>query len=211
MQELANVQRLPLAVHAAGLPETRFRWIHAASFLERQQFATLGALDDDDTAAAIEIRIREAGRRIDFDALHLLVAASKGHPYTVQLMGSAAWDAATGPDIDTTAAQHGIDHAIALLQEQLFVGRWRQLTPTQRRYIQTAAAVEDPDTGEISSTAIAVALGTTTKALSKQRDELIRVHQLIVSEGRDRLAFALAGLGDWIRQHPQSRRLTSDR
>ena len=107
--------------------------------------------------------------------------------------------------------RHGIDHAVAVLQEQLFVGRWRQLTPTQRRYIQTAAAVEDRDTGGISSTAIAVALGTTTKALSKQHDELIRVHQLIVSEGHDRLAFALPGLGDWIRQHPEATGRTSDR
>ena len=201
MQELSNVQRLPLAVYGAGLPETRFRWIDAASFLERQQFATLGALDADDTAAAIEIPIREAGRTIDFDALQLLVDASKGHPYTIQLMGSAAWDAAAGPDIDAAAARHGINQAVAVLQEQLFVSRWRQLTPSQRRYIQTAAAVEDLDTGDISSTAVASALGTTTKAQSKQRDELIRIHQLIISEGRDRLTFAHPGLGDWIRQH----------
>jgi AAA ATPase domain len=204
MQELANVQQLPVAVHAGGLPETRFQWINAASFLERQQFATLGALGDDDTAAAIEIPIREAGRRIDFDALQRLVHASKGHPYTIQLMGSAAWDAATGSDIDATAARQGIDQAIAVLQDQLFVSRWRQLTPSQRRYVETAASIEDRDTGEFSSTSIAIALHATTKALSKQRDELIRVHQLIVSHGRDRLAFAHPGLGDWIRQQSQA-------
>ena len=74
MQELANVRRLPVAVWAAGLPDTRTRWIDAASPLERQHFTILGNLDPDATAAALEIPLHEAGRRIDPDALDLLVA-----------------------------------------------------------------------------------------------------------------------------------------
>ena len=103
MQDLANVQRLPLAVYAAGLPETRNRWINAASFLERQTFTTVGRLDEADTAAAIEIPVREHGRQIDLDALELLIDASKGHPYTVQLMAFNVWEAATGAVVDRLA------------------------------------------------------------------------------------------------------------
>ncbi len=200
MQELANVQQLPISLEAAGLPETRNRWINAASFLERQPFTTLGRLDDSDTAAAIEIPVREHGRQIDLDAVELLVAASKGHPYTVQLMAFNAWEAADGHTIDWAAAQRGVDQGVAVLREQLFIGRWRLLTPSQRRYAHAAAAVEDRRTGDISSAAIARHLGTTTKALSKQRDELIRTHQLLVDDGRDRLSFGQPGLGAWIRE-----------
>ena len=109
MQELANVRRLPVAVWAAGLPDTRTRWIDAASPLERQHFTLLGNLDPDATAAALEIPLRDAGRRIDPDALDMLVTGSAGFPYAVQLMGAAAWDAAGDHAvIDMAAARRGV-------------------------------------------------------------------------------------------------------
>jgi AAA ATPase domain len=210
MQELANVQDLPIAVYVAGLPDTRARWLDAASFLERHPFTTLGPLGADDTAAAIEIPIREHGRTIDDDALDLLVVESKGHPYAVQLMAAAAWTAAENANIDRDAARNGVDSGVGTLREQVFGARWRQLTEAQRRYAVAAAAVEDRSSGAISSAQVAAHLGATTKAVSRQRDDLIRVHQLLASDGRDHLTFTQPGMGDWLRLQHEGRRRAHD-
>lgn len=200
MQELANGRRLPITVWAAGLPDTPTRWIDAASPLERQRFTTLGNLNPDATAAAFEIPIRDAGRRVTADALDVLVTGSAGFPYAVQLMGAAAWDAAGDRDlIDVAAARRGVAHGLAILREQLFVARWRQMAPSVRDYVRAAAELEDPISGVIVSSAVAHRLGMLTSALSTRRAELIDKHQVLHSLGRDQMAFSQPGFGQWLR------------
>jgi type II secretory pathway predicted ATPase ExeA len=200
MQELANGRRLPITVWAAGLPDTRPRWIDAASPLERQHFTALGNLDADATADAFEIPLRDAGRRINPDALDVLVTGSAGFPYAVQLMGAAAWDAAGDHNlIDIGAARRGVADGVAVLREQLYVARWRPMPPAVQNYLRAAAELEDPITGVIVSSAVARRLGAPTSALSTRRADLIDKHQVLRSIGRDQMAFTQPGFGEWVR------------
>ncbi len=199
MQELANVRRLPVAVWAAGLPEARHRWIDAASPLERQRFTVVGNLGRDDAVAALAIPIREAGGVVDDEVVEQLAAASNGFPYVIQLIGYHAWEAAGDGPLDADAARTGIRRAVDELQPQLFVARWRQLTPALRDYVAAAAEVEDPATGLVSSSAVAQRLGMSTAQVSGRRDLLINTHQLLASPGRDQLVFSQPGLAHWVR------------
>lgn len=200
MQELANIGRLPISLAIAGLPDAQGLWIDAASMLERQRFTKLGNLDESSTMAALEVPIIEAGKSIDIDALRRLTDASLGYPYAVQLMGAAAWDAAgERATIEVGAAEQGVAIGSEVLREQVFVSRWRQMSPSVREYVKVAAALEDLSTGVIVSSAVAARLGATTSALSTRRDELIRVHQVLVSDGRDQLRFSQPGFGVWVR------------
>ncbi|MDQ3029336.1 MAG: hypothetical protein M3R09_04755, partial [Actinomycetota bacterium] len=68
-----------------------------------------------------------------------------------------------------------------------------------RDYVRAAAALEDPATGSISSSAIARRLGKSTAAVSTRRADLIATHQVLRSDSRDRLAFTQPGFGAWVR------------
>jgi hypothetical protein len=197
MQQLANVERYPIAVWAAGLPETRPRWIDASSPLERQRFTVLENLGRDDAAAAFEIPIIEAGRRIAPDALEYMVVESLGFPYVIQLMGSAAWEAARGEVIDLDAVRIGVAAAVTTMQDQLFVARWRRMSPLARDVLAAAAELERH--GLVSSSEVAARLGMSTQQLSKVRQQLIEQHQVLASPARGQLEFTQPGLAEWVR------------
>jgi type II secretory pathway predicted ATPase ExeA len=199
MQQLANGARLPIAVCASGLPDARRRWIEAASSLERQQFTELGHLDPDDSAAAFEIPIQEAGRRIDPLALRLMVKSSNGFPYAIQLIGDRVWELAGGETLTVEDAERGVAAAMGQLREQLYASRLRAMSPSVRAYVHGAAAVEDVVSGAIDSVHVAASLGLTTKQASARRAEAINVHQVLMSDGRGVLRFAHPGFGEWLR------------
>ena|GEM_PF-545585 len=199
MQELANVQSLPVAILAAGLPSTRSIWLDAASSLERQEFTTIGNLDANDTEAAFAIPIRETRRQIEDAALHDLVQASRGFPYAIQLIGAATWDATDADVIDGAAVRIGIADALATLEEQVFTTRWRHIPSGHREYLQAAADLVDRATGIVAPSAIAERLGKTTAALSTRRTDLINEHQVLASAGRDQLTFTQPGFAEWVR------------
>jgi AAA ATPase domain len=199
MQELANVQRLPIALCAAGLPETRTTWIDGASSLERHHFDVLGNLNHDDTMDAIAIPIRENGRTIVDDALATLAKATNGFPYAVQLMGALAWDASPSNEIGNDAVRLAIDVGTQQLAEQLFVARWRQMSGGERTYLRAAAAVEDPGTGVIVSSAIGRQLGLSTQQLSPRRAALINTHHIFEALQRDQMRFSQPGFAQWVR------------
>ena len=102
----------PFLVLAAGTPDARRRIREAATFNERGfEPVPVGRLQRSDTTAALTEPARAAGRPIARDALALLAEQSQDHPYFVQLLGSAAWRAATrvGADgISPAAATQGM-------------------------------------------------------------------------------------------------------
>jgi hypothetical protein len=109
-------------------------------------------------------------------------------------------------------ARRGVAAGLAVLREQLFVARWRQMAPSVRDYLRAAAHVEDPTSGTIVSSEVARRLGLATSALSTRRAELIDKHQVLRPVGRDLMKFTQPGFGAWVRAlatHPTRDELAS--
>jgi hypothetical protein len=185
IQDVANVQRLPLALVGAGLPNTQQTFQQAdVTFLERLGVTSIGLLSDGDTRDAIEIPIVDAGRRVSATALDILARASGGYPYAIQLVGSYCWDAA-GEDAEIGARQARIaerktnDH----LRSGVFVTTWQRVSPADRTYLVAAAQTRTAD-GESRTSQIAERLGRVPSATTAMRDRLINRHAILYSPAR---------------------------
>lgn len=108
---------LPFVVFAAGTPDAPSRLRESATYLERGfERRRIGRLTREAAIAAFAEPTRAAGRPTSSDALERLRDASQDYPYFIQLLGSAAWDAAeNAPAISEAAAQEGIQRAHPLI------------------------------------------------------------------------------------------------
>ena len=171
LQQLANVQRLPVALVAVGLPSTGHLLRRAEvspGFVERLQAIRIDNLDPAATRDAIETPFLDAGREIEPAAVELMVTATHGYPYAIQVVGHACWDAA-GDDATVTLA--AAEQAGATLDEvldaQVFQPRWAAMSPGDRQYLYVAAQLAD-NAGVVSANAIAEALGRAPAHVTRQ-------------------------------------------
>lgn len=199
IQDVANVQRLPLALVGAGLPNTRQAFQRSnVTFLERLELAPIGLLGDGDTRDAIEIPIIDAGRRISVAALDILARASGGYPYAVQLVGSYCWDAAGHEgELGVRHARIAEQKTLDDLQSGVFVTSWQRVSPADRTYLIAAAQARTPD-GESRTSEIAERLGRVPSATTAMRDRLINRHAILYSPARGVVRFTLPGFADWV-------------
>lgn len=203
-----NGQNLPVALVAAGLPNTRSRLkgVPGATFIERQRDIVLGNLDVDEVREALERPLVDHERDYEPGIFEPMIAAA-GYPYAVQLVGGHTWDAAGDrPTITVAHATIGATRARADLGV-IYSSRWEQLTDRQQDYM-LAVVKSLNDSGTASSSAVATSLGGSTSDFSRIRDALLNRHQLLYSESTDALRLALPGLDDWIDRrtdHPRHR------
>ena len=95
----AKSKPAPFLVLAAGTPDAPRRLRQAGTFNERDfRRCRIGRLDRAATMAAVSEPARAAGRPIAEAAAALVAEESQDYPYFVQLLGSAAWEAADGED-----------------------------------------------------------------------------------------------------------------
>lgn len=207
IQDVANVRRLPLALVAAGLPNTQQAFQHAkVTFLERFEVASIGLLGDGDTRDAIEIPIIDAGRRITPAALDILARVSGGYPYAIQLAGSFCWDAA-GADVELTvrharvAARKTKDE----LEDGVFLSSWERVSPGDRAYLIAAAGAMTSE-GDARTADIAERLGRHPSATSAARDRLINRHAVLYSPARGMVRFMLPGFAEWVARQAATHR-----
>ena len=108
----------PVAVITAGLPVTPEALTRAATFGERSAFVPLDLLSEADARAALTEPAESLGVEWSPEALDRVVAEAQGHPYFLQLIGSATWNAARPEEVVFGAraytqygcsACHGID------------------------------------------------------------------------------------------------------
>ncbi|MGZ4739587.1 MAG: ATP-binding protein [Ilumatobacteraceae bacterium] len=203
IQDVANVQRLPLALVGAGLPNTQHTFQRAnVTFLERLRLAPIGLLNDGDTRDAIEIPIVDAGRRINATALDVLAKASGGYPYAIQLVASYCWDAAGQEgEINARHAHTAERKANDELRGGLFITSWQQVAPADRTYLIAAANTRNAD-GESRTADIGEFLGRAPSATTAMRDRLINRHALLYSPARGVVRFTLPGFADWVAHQP---------
>ena len=118
----------PFLVLAAGTPDAPRRLLQFGTYNERGfEFLPVGRLARQDTNAALSVPARNAGRPIEEDALALLAEESQDYPYFVQLLGSAAWKAATPSDskITRSTAERGLTEFGAQVEE-FYERRYRE-------------------------------------------------------------------------------------
>ena len=132
----AKSRPAPFLVLSAGTPDAPRRLLRCGTYNERGfEFLPVGRLARQDTNAALSEPARMAGRPLAEDALALLAEESQDYPYFVQLLGSAAWQAAAGSDpsdsrIDLSAAQQGVTE-FSSRSAQFYARRYREAESRQ--------------------------------------------------------------------------------
>ena len=190
---------LPVAMFAAGLPDSPETINRAVTFSERFAYRILDLLDNDAVAVALSQPAGDVGVAWDRVAIDLAVERSQGFPYTVQLYGEAAWIAAGYPE---AGGRITLDHVVRGEQavredlRALFRARWERATSREQSVLQAMATLGD---GPVHRKRLASALGLTSNALSVPRGRLID-KGLIYSTGRGELAFSIPGFSEYVRE-----------
>ncbi len=198
LQHLPGDGAAPAAVFAAGLPNADTVLRAAASFTERWDYQPLGLLSPNAAIAALVRPAQRLGVTWAPDSLQVAVEYAEGFPFTLQLLGDAAWRAAGRPDAGhqiTLAHVGAAQEAIATDLETLHRARWNAATPAEQKFLQAMA-----DIGGISvnRTEIATVLRVASRSLSEARERLISKGIIRVT-GHGQLGFTINGFGDYLR------------
>lgn len=187
----------PLSVITAGLPVTPEALTRAATFGERSAFVPLDLLSDADARTALTAPAESLGVEWSAEALDRLVAEAHGHPYFLQLVGSAAWNAAR-PDEGDVLGLDAVDAGVPAANEQLtamYRARWGSATEGEQAFLAAMAAA---GTDNVTRAQIAHRLGVSTQAISVPRERLIE-KGVIEPVGHGLVRFTLPGFGDYVR------------
>ncbi len=129
----AAVQRaksgpVPFLLVCAGTPDAPRRIRQAGTFNERgfTQYR-IGRLDRSATLAALREPAQASGRPFTQDAAGFLAEQSQDYPFFIQLLGSAAWEAAAedAVEISLREAQQGAAECVHTI-ETLYEGRYQE-------------------------------------------------------------------------------------
>ncbi|MDQ6613386.1 MAG: ATP-binding protein [Actinomycetota bacterium] len=187
----------PVVLVGAGLAGMRDPE-RAVSYFERAEWHEIGTLNHAETLQALQIPAANAGRPLDHDAAEILVEASGGYPYAVQLYGHHAWRASAGQTrINRKAAQRGVLSGGRQLDQGLYANRWAQASPGERNYLAALASILG-SSPEVRGAQVAAELGVTTRQVGTVRDRLIKKGTL-TSDG-ELLTFSVPGMADYVRR-----------
>lgn len=188
----------PLTVVTAGLPATPEAITKAATFGERSAFVPLDLLSPADARSAVEAPAAALEVAWAPDALARVVAEAGGHPYLLQLLGSAAWDAVrpvAGTEISLADVRSGIPAASEQL-DAMFRARWASASPREQAFLR---AMADAGSDHVGRAEIAAALGQDSRAISVPRERLID-KGIIEPVGHGLVRFTLPGFAAYVRR-----------
>lgn len=202
LQHITRRELLPVAFVGAALPEIESTLLNdrGMTFFQRCARANIGPLEPTDTELALRRPISDAGREIDNEALRMIVEASRGHPYTIQLLGYHGWEMAFADPAAPEASRIEVEHARAATLEaeraeldQIVKPVWTGLSEMDRNFL--AAMSPDNDASTISD--IAQRLDRSTNYAQHYRRRLIRAG-VIEPAGRGRVRFVYSGTREWL-------------
>lgn len=190
----------PLALITAGLPVTPEAIIRAATFGERSAFVSLDVLRETDARALLTVPAEAQEVWWTDEALTLVLAECAGHPYLLQLLGSATWRAGAptrGSTLDAGHVRAGIPAAKDQL-DAMYRARWASATPAEQAFVSAMAQV---GSANVSRASIAAGLGQSSSAISVPRERLIE-KGVIEPVGHGLVRFTLPGFADYVRGLP---------
>lgn len=192
----AERERFPLGVLGAGLPQTKALLTRAATFGERSHEIVLSELDDATAARVLTAPAEKQSVHWADDALAEAVRAADGYPQSLQIIGSATWDAARPSSGDTLTAadlERGWPRARGDLVS-LFAARWTVATDSERAFLRAMASLPGPI---VRRGAIAERLGVPTEALGMARRNLLN-KGIVEEAGHGLLRFTAPGFDEFV-------------
>ncbi len=188
-------ERRRVALFMAGLPQQVSQLLNeeTVTFLRRANLYTLDRIPDFEIRVAIEKTVGSAGGTVSPEALDLLVEATDGYPYMMQLAGYRSWEHAEGGRIGEADARWGIERACEEMDHRILSVAYRSLSRKDREFLAAMAQ----DEGESRQADVAVRMGVTSGYASEYKRRL--VEQGVVEErGRGIVAFAIPGMRDYV-------------
>lgn len=184
----ANQRQVPVTMLAAGLPQLLGQMGRAKSYAERLfEFIEVGPLDAAAASSAIRVPIEREEEAIDDDALAAIVEQTQGYPYFLQEWGKHSWDTAEASPITHEHVIAATITALADLDASFFRVRFDRLTPAEKRYLRSMAAL---GAGPHRSGDIAEALGVKVSSVAPTRNSLIN-KGMLYSPGHGDTAFTV--------------------
>ena len=167
------------------------------TFLRRAERSHLGSVAPEDIRPALRTPVEQAGRSIDADALDLMVDATRGYPFLIQLVGASTWRVHPGePRITAEDARFGADRARRRMETLVYEPAMAGLSATDRSFL--LAMAEDDGPSQIAD--IQRRLDVDKGYANVYRSRLIAV-ELIEPAGHGRIQFALPYLREYLREH----------
>ncbi|MYA38056.1 MAG: AAA family ATPase [Acidimicrobiia bacterium] len=199
VQHITRRELLPMALVGAALPEIEATILsdRGMTFFQRCARIRLRPLEPFDTELALRRPITDAGEAIENEALQVMVKASRGHPFTIQLLGYHGWEEAFG---GRRASRIKVEHARSAAYEagwaeleQIVKPIWAGLSEMDRSFLVAMAR----DDGPSSVGEIARRLDRSANYAQNYRRRLIAAG-MITSAGRGKVRFLHHGTAEWL-------------
>jgi hypothetical protein len=191
---------LPVALFAAGLPESVGVINAAVSNSERFAYRQLKDLPPDAVAVALANPARQLGIGWSADAIDAAVRYAAGYPHTVQLIGENSWRHAGFPDPGATIRREHVEAAAADVEQdlrELFTARLSKVTrQAELEFVLAMASLGD---GPVRRSAIAATLDKPSDALGVPRGRLIGAG-IITDSSHGFLEFTVPGFAAFVRE-----------
>jgi hypothetical protein len=200
LQLVTKRRSLPIALVVAGLPQLPSLLTGPSmTFLERMPKIELGFLDPAACRLALTKPAADRGVRFTDDALSILVDASGGYPYFVQLLGYHVWEARSGRIVDRAAVTAAVREAARMAAAQVFTPRWERLAPKEQEFLRAMCEIQSGDAEHpVAVAEVRERLG----AASYEDISYLRVRLLqkgvVRPAGRGLLRFTFPGMAEWI-------------
>ena len=199
VQHITRRELLPMAFVGAALPEIEATVLsdRGMTFFQRCARILLRPLEPSETELALHRPISDAGAAIEEQALQIMVRASRGHPFTIQLLGYHGWNAAfeekPGTRIGLEDAREAIHEAEWAELEQIVKPIWAGLSEMDRSFLVAMAVNEGPS----SIGNIAERMGRSSNYAQHYRRRLIKAG-LIAAAGRGRVRLLHSATRQWL-------------
>ena len=201
IQHVTRREERPVAFVGAGLPEIEDRFLSgdAVTFLQRCARRDIGPLDDQATATALEVPIRDLNASITPDALRAAVRTVSGYAFMTQLVGFHMWKAAADPfaGITSREAAAGIAEAKMQMARLVLEPIWKTLSDMDRRFL--LAMTQDNKESQLAE--ISSRIERSVGYAGVYRHRLIK-KGMIVPVRQGWIAFAHHSTRGWLKQLP---------
>ena len=169
------------------------------TFFRRAERIDLDGIADSQAAVALREPILNGGRTIGPDALQAAVEGAEGYPFLVQLVGMQSWRVdRDSTDITLEHVREGVDRARERMGALVHEIALQDVPEAQRAYLAAMAVDDSPSsTGEIARR-----LDLNAQHANVFRDRLIKDAELITSDARGFVDFALPYLREYMREQP---------
>lgn len=192
-----NQRQLPIAMIAAGLPQTLALAGNSKSYAERLfRYPEVGALDPAAARHALMEPARLAGVTYTDDAIERILDVTKRYPYFLQQWGYDTWNVARESPISAGDVETATARAIRELDQSFFKVRFDRCTPAEKRYMRALAELGP---GKQRSGDVAEELGVKVTSLGPVRNALIR-KGMIYSPAHGDTAFTVPLFDEYMKR-----------